>query len=103
MVEMGMDLIEVQDFLDDKCIPEENPELVIDYQQDPHYLNPLKAKFVQPENIHVGLQAQGYNYVLEQNILRGDDDNARNFLPQINASNKPRLMGKSRLNQAQNP
>lgn len=55
MVEMGMDLIEVQDFLDDKCIPEENPELVIDYQQDPHYLNPLKAKFVKPENIHVGL------------------------------------------------
>ena len=55
MVEMGMDLIEVQDFLDDKSIPEENPELVIDFQQDPHYLNPLKANFVQKENIHAGL------------------------------------------------
>lgn len=30
-----MDLIEVQDFLDDKCIHEENPELVIDYLQSP--------------------------------------------------------------------
>ena len=35
MVGMGMDLIEVQDFLDDKCIHEENPELVIDYLQSP--------------------------------------------------------------------
>lgn len=46
MVEMGMDLIEVQDFLEDKCIHEENPELVIDYMQAPHYLNPLRANFI---------------------------------------------------------
>ena len=31
MVEMGMDLIEVQDFLEERGICEENPELVIDY------------------------------------------------------------------------
>lgn len=35
MVDMGMDLIEVTDFLDDKCIHEENPEIVIDYLQNP--------------------------------------------------------------------
>jgi len=45
MVEMGMDLIEVQDFLDDKSIHEENPELVIDFYQNPHYVNPLKVNF----------------------------------------------------------
>ena len=35
MVDMGMDLIEVTDFLDDKFIHEENPEIVIDYLQNP--------------------------------------------------------------------
>ena len=67
MVDMGMDLIEVQDFLDDKSIHEENPELVIDYYQNPHYVNPLKANFAQPVNPHARLQAQGYNYVPDQN------------------------------------
>ena len=45
MGDMGMDLIEVQNFLDDKSIHEENPELVIDYYQNPHYVNPLKLNF----------------------------------------------------------
>lgn len=63
MVDMGMDLIELQDFLDDKCIHEENPELVIDYLQNPNYINPLKAMFAQAPNPHAHLQAQGYNYV----------------------------------------
>ena len=57
MVEMGMDLIEVQDFLEDKGICEENPELVIDYMQCPQYMNTLKANFVQKANIHANLQA----------------------------------------------
>ena len=65
MVEMGMDLIEVQDFLEDRGICEENPELVIDYMQSPQYINTLKANFVQKANIHANLQAQGYNYVPE--------------------------------------
>jgi hypothetical protein len=65
MVDMGMDLIEVQDFLEDKSIHEENPELVIDYYQNPHYVNPLKANFVQAPNPHAQLQAQGYKYMPE--------------------------------------
>jgi hypothetical protein len=35
MVDMGMDLIEVKDFLEDKGIFEENPELIIDHIQNP--------------------------------------------------------------------
>ena len=67
MVGMGMDLIEVQDFLDDKCIHEENPELVIDNLHNPQYLNPLKANFIQAPNPHLNLQAQGYNYQPQPN------------------------------------
>jgi len=52
MVGMGMDLIEVQDFLDEKCIHEENPELVLDFLNSPQYLNPLKANFIQAPNPH---------------------------------------------------
>ena len=55
MVEMGMDLIEVQDFLDDRCIHEENPELIIDNLQNPQYFNPLKANFIQAPNQHANL------------------------------------------------
>lgn len=50
MIEMGMDFVEVQDFLDDKCIHEENPEHVIDHLHNPGYLNPLKANFIQAPN-----------------------------------------------------
>ena len=67
MVGMGMDLIEVQDFLEDKCIHEENPELVLDYMNNPQYLNPLKANFIQAPNPHANLQAQGYNYMPQPN------------------------------------
>merc|ERR1719491_2912101 len=63
MIEMGMDFVEVQDFLDDKCIHEENAELVIDHLQNPGYMNPLKANFVQAPNAHANLQAQGYGYM----------------------------------------
>jgi len=52
MVEMGMDLIEVTDFLNDRCIHEENPELVLDHLTNPNYLNPLKANFIQAPNQH---------------------------------------------------
>jgi len=31
MVEMGMDLVSVQDFLEEKGICEENPEMVLDH------------------------------------------------------------------------
>ena len=31
MTDMGMDLIEVKDFIEDKGIVEENPELIIDH------------------------------------------------------------------------
>ena len=46
MIEMGMDFVEVTDFLDDKCIHEENPELVIDHLHNPGYMNALSSNFV---------------------------------------------------------
>lgn len=39
---MGMDPIEVEDFLDEKGLIELNPELVIDHMKNPRYVNPLK-------------------------------------------------------------
>jgi len=49
MVGMGMDLVEVQDFLDERCIHEENPELVLDHMTNPHYINKLKNSFIPPQ------------------------------------------------------
>ena len=46
MTDMGMDLIEVKDFLEDRGIVEENPELIIDHLQNPQYINPLKQNFI---------------------------------------------------------
>ncbi len=43
-VEMGMDLFEVKDFLEEKGIPEMSHELVIDNLKNRAYLNPLKIK-----------------------------------------------------------
>jgi len=42
MVEMGMDLMDVKDFLEDKGIFEENPELIIDHIQNPQFVNSLR-------------------------------------------------------------
>jgi hypothetical protein len=41
---MGMDPFEVGDFLDDKAIPENNIELIIDFIKSTHYQNPLKLR-----------------------------------------------------------
>ena len=35
MTNMGMDMMAVKDFLDEKCIHEENPELLLDYLDRP--------------------------------------------------------------------
>lgn len=42
--EMGMDVLDVNDFLEDKCIPENNIELILDYIKNPAYINPLRIK-----------------------------------------------------------
>lgn len=42
MVDMGMDPIEIEDFLEDKGLVELNPELIIDHMKNPTYVNPLK-------------------------------------------------------------
>lgn len=42
--EMGLDLFEVKDFLDEKGLPEYNHELLIDNLKNRAYLNPLKIK-----------------------------------------------------------
>ena len=44
--EMGMDFMEVNDFLDEKGIAECNLELVIDYMKNPNYVNKLKRNLV---------------------------------------------------------
>ena len=41
MVEMGMDLIEVKDFIEDRGLFEENPEIIIDNMNNPQYVNQL--------------------------------------------------------------
>ena len=52
MIEMGMEYTDLVDFLDDKSIHEENPELILDFLNDPSYMNPLKVNFVQAPNAH---------------------------------------------------
>ena len=63
MVDMGMDIMQVKDFIEEQSIHEENPELVLDYMGKPTYANALKFSFAQqrPQNQNAGL-AQGYNY-----------------------------------------
>ena len=58
----GLDLMQVKDFLDDKCVYEENQDLVLDLLTNPLYVNPLKQNFQQPTNPHAVL-AGGYDYV----------------------------------------
>ena len=48
MTGMGMDVMQVKDFIEDKCIHEENPELLLDWLDRPTYVNALKANFKQP-------------------------------------------------------
>jgi hypothetical protein len=40
--EMGMDVFEVTEFIEEKGIPEDSFELIIDYLKSPDYKNPLK-------------------------------------------------------------
>ena len=56
MVDMGMDIMQVKDFIEDQGIHEENPELVLDYMGKPTYGNALKHSFAQqkPVNQHAG-------------------------------------------------
>ena len=35
MVDMGMDMMSVKDFLEDKCIHEENAEMILDCMNNP--------------------------------------------------------------------
>ena len=67
MTNMGMDLMAVKDFLEDKCIHEENPELLLDWLDRPTYCNALKTNFRQPQNPNAAF-AGGYNYVPNANM-----------------------------------
>lgn len=44
MVQMGMDPIEVEDYLEEKGLVELNHELLIDNLNNRRYVNPLKRK-----------------------------------------------------------
>merc|ERR1712099_195379 len=61
MVDMGMDLTAVKDFLDDKCIHEENPEILLDWLDRPNFVNALKRSYVPPADPNAALR-QGYGY-----------------------------------------
>ena len=52
MTDMGMDIMQVKDFIEEKGIHEENPELVLDHMGKPTYANALKFSFEQqrPQN-----------------------------------------------------
>ena len=65
MVDMGMDMMSVKDFLEDKCIHEENAEMVLDYMNNPQYMNALKNAYIPPHNPAAGMGG-GYNYVPNQ-------------------------------------
>ena len=59
LTEMGMDVMQIKDFIEDKGLFEENPETILDHLNNPHYLNVLKQGFLPAPNPHLG----GYNYV----------------------------------------
>jgi len=57
MTDMGMDLMEVKDFIEDRGMYEENAELIIDHLNSQTFVNPLKAGFLQqnPAQQRVGM------------------------------------------------
>ena len=67
MTGMGMDIMAVKDFLEDKCIHEENPELLLDWLDRPTYVNALKSNYRPPQNPNAAY-AGGYNYVPNQPV-----------------------------------
>ena len=46
MTEMGMDVMQIKDFIEDKGLFEENPETILDHMHNPHYINVLKQGFI---------------------------------------------------------
>jgi hypothetical protein len=46
MTQMGMDYNQVKDFIDNKGLYEENPEIILDHLNNPHYQNVLKSGFI---------------------------------------------------------
>ena len=63
MTGMGMDLMTVKDFLDEKGIHEENPELLLDWlDRSNQYVNALKSSYIAPVNPNAAL-AGGYGYM----------------------------------------
>ena len=46
MTQMGMDYNQIKDFIDNKGLYEENPEIILDHLNNPHYHNVLKGGFV---------------------------------------------------------
>lgn len=63
-----MDIMTVKDFLDEKCIHEENPELVLDWMDKPQYMNALKMHYKPPVNPNAGIGA-GYGYNPNQGMM----------------------------------
>ena len=51
MAEMGMDRDQVAAFIEDRGMFEENPELIIDNLDNPRYVNSLRLKYQQENNV----------------------------------------------------
>lgn len=51
MADMGMDRDQVTAFIEDRGMFEENPELIIDNLENPRYVNSLRLKYQQEDNV----------------------------------------------------
>jgi len=61
MTDMGMDLMQVKDFIEEKGMFEENPELIIDHMQNPQYNNELRLRYLASQDQQP--QRPNYAYV----------------------------------------
>jgi hypothetical protein len=71
MVELGYDLFGVKDFVEEQGIYEESAEIVIDYLNNPNYVNQLKRQYLPPFN---PLRAGPVSYQFEddKSLIRTD-------------------------------
>ena len=70
MVNRGMDIMQVREFIEEQGIHEENPELVLDYMGKPAYRNALKHSFDHQRTVSQNAgYAQGYNFVPNTQLI----------------------------------
>ena len=88
MSQMGMDVMQIKDFLEDRGLHEENPELILDHLNDPNYMNILKANFNPAPNQFAG----GYNYVNPIGQMMPQQNMMPNMMPPQNMMQNQNVM-----------